>query len=168
MNRKLIIPVFAMLLPLSGVGQMAYEPREAVANRSYANGAVPVLVAPQAPVSLKPLTEPTLMQEGERVMQMPEDFPVVLAPGEVLPPEVSVFPNPTQGMATVEVRPHGELSIDLHLFDINGNDLGQVSQPMKIQGPHRFSLDATRLAAGTYIIRAVSGESRFQARFVKL
>ena len=73
---------------------------------------------------------------------------------------VRVFPNPTNG--AVRVRMEGQPVLEVQVFDLFGRMLSQQSA-----GENEFSVDLSGYAAGTYLLRLVTGGGVETVRIAK-
>ncbi|TVR37013.1 MAG: T9SS C-terminal target domain-containing protein [Cryomorphaceae bacterium] len=80
---------------------------------------------------------------------MPFDVNIITSVMSASQPEIAVYPNPTDGMATIEL---GNRFWNVDILDINGRMVAQWERVTD-----RLFLDKQQLGAGTYLIR-VSNE----------
>jgi hypothetical protein len=76
-----------------------------------------------------------------------------------VPISISVFPNPTDGDATVQLS--GAPDAEVTVLDVLGRTVGQF----QLEGAHVWQ--ASSLAPGTYILRAVIGDSVICKRIIR-
>ena len=78
---------------------------------------------------------------------------------EIRPPRLVIFPDPSQGMLSMETTAHGPFSIT----DLNGRELitGRVNGP-------RTQIDVSSLPSGIYFIRLTSNTAIVTGKFVRL
>ena len=68
--------------------------------------------------------------------------------------DISVYPNPTNGIVNVELNPaFGSLASEIQLFDIYGRQL----QVLTIKD-ERIQIDLTQYATGIYLVKLVQGD----------
>ncbi len=68
--------------------------------------------------------------------------------------EVSVSPNPTNGLTHLNLKSNARLDLDLELLDMNGKVV--IKKSLSIQGEHRELIDMNGYASGTYILNISS------------
>lgn len=81
---------------------------------------------------------------------------------------MNIYPNPANEMVylTVELPTTGEVYVEL--FDIKGNLIEQIFNGYTKMGKNQFSFNASRLAAGTYILRFIQqGYPAVSTKFIK-
>ncbi len=70
----------------------------------------------------------------------------------------SVFPNPTENASTLSFYLNASTNYSVELVDMNGK-LIQASKHKAVQGLNQQSINTTDLAAGTYVVRLVTGST---------
>lgn len=78
-------------------------------------------------------------------------------------PAVTVGPNPSAGLTTVEVRiPHGvEDAVTVRVFDVMGREVDTLHRGRAVpSAPLRLQFEAEGLPAGVYVVRAESASGR--------
>ncbi len=68
----------------------------------------------------------------------------------------SVFPNPTENASTLSFYLNASTAYSIEVVDMNGK-LIQASKNKAVQGLNQQSINTTDLAAGTYVVRLVTG-----------
>jgi hypothetical protein len=68
----------------------------------------------------------------------------------------SVFPNPTENASTLNFYLNASTAYSIEVVDMNGK-LIQASKNKAVQGLNQQSINTTDLAAGTYVVRLVTG-----------
>jgi fibronectin type 3 domain-containing protein len=79
-----------------------------------------------------------------------------------LPSEVRLAPtrpNPARLRATIEYAVPEAREVRLEVYDVLGRRVATLAQGRKQAGVHRATLDAERLASGTYFYRLTAGEA---------
>ncbi len=73
---------------------------------------------------------------------------------------LSIFPNPTDGLVTVEFEPHGKGDATLKVTDARGRVLLEKVAVQDASGTVNHKLDLSRFAKGIYMIEITSGEMK--------
>lgn len=82
--------------------------------------------------------------------------------------EASIYPNPVQGLATLDYTLNTRMPVELDVFDLHGRRM--IMPHARVQhgpGQHSTSLQAEALAPGLYTLVLRSAEERTVLRFVK-
>jgi hypothetical protein len=69
-----------------------------------------------------------------------------------------VAPNPASGRAAVAFTLEAPTAVRLALYDVLGRAVATLDAGHLGAGPHRITLDVSRLPAGVYVWRLVAGE----------
>jgi len=67
----------------------------------------------------------------------------------------SIYPNPFNSKATLTVELPAESMLQIVVYNVLGQKVTSLVDGRFAQGVHRFSLDATHLAAGVYFVHAI-------------
>ncbi len=70
---------------------------------------------------------------------------------------LDVYPNPAAGVATVVLTTGAASAASVAVFDVLGRRVAVLHEGPLTTGPHALSLDAARLPAGVYLVRATAG-----------
>lgn len=70
---------------------------------------------------------------------------------------LSIYPNPLNGVATIEFETSSGDLLTFKLFNVLGEQVANVLQTRFQPGRHRIFIDTARFASGAYICRAESG-----------
>jgi hypothetical protein len=68
-------------------------------------------------------------------------------------------PNPTGGAATVRFTLAQAGPVRVAVYDVLGREVAVLVDADRPAGPHAVRLDASRLAAGTYVVRLVAADA---------
>jgi hypothetical protein len=79
--------------------------------------------------------------------------------------ELILFPNPTDDVLSVRLETRSDKAVRLFLYDMNGKPLAARKWDRGTTGD--LQLDLSRYAAGTYLVRIISGVSMVEKRIVK-
>jgi len=86
-----------------------------------------------------------------------ERLPLRIDQPEIQPtpdtPYLSVSPNPFNSMATLRYRLAASSNIEIALFDISGRSVRSLASGFKNAGEQSFTLDASGLSGGIYLVR---------------
>ncbi|MEL6770421.1 MAG: T9SS type A sorting domain-containing protein [Bacteroidota bacterium] len=66
----------------------------------------------------------------------------------------AAYPNPSSGGATVPLVLRDEAEVRVVVYDLLGREVARLAEGRFSAGGHLFALDASALAAGTYVVRA--------------
>jgi hypothetical protein len=69
------------------------------------------------------------------------------------------YPNPASSTVVVEFELAESGAVDLRLFDVLGREVAVLVQAERPIGAHTEEVDVSRLAAGVYFFRLVSGSA---------
>ncbi len=97
-----------------------------------------------------------IQEENEETVEEPQIFTDHLSQSTIL-----IYPNPTKGLLKIEIN-GGINPVDLQLYDMSGRLLQQESNVAS-----SVTLDLSRLPAGTYILRLVSGNQKNEWKIIK-
>ncbi len=75
--------------------------------------------------------------------------------------QMNVFPNPTFDQVTIALKQHDQ-NFNVALFDAQGK---LVIQDQILKNTNNQTMDMSRLAAGTYILRVTSHDTKHAATF---
>lgn len=78
-----------------------------------------------------------------------------------------LFPNPTNGLATVTFATTADENVSVVVFDLSGKERMVLANEYLAKGTHRLQADLSKLAAGTYIIRIASASENQTLRVIK-
>lgn len=73
---------------------------------------------------------------------------------------LSVWPNPVRGAASVPFTLAAAGDVRLRLVDVLGREVAVLADGPRVAGEHRVALDASRLAAGVYVVVLDAGGQR--------
>lgn len=79
--------------------------------------------------------------------------------------QFTIFPNPTDGELRVRIDSPSERSVHYLLYDMNGRSLAAHKWEPGMSAD--YEIDLSRYAAGTYLLRILSGEDLVEKRIVK-
>jgi len=81
----------------------------------------------------------------------------------------TAFPNPFRDVFTLELHLPDEAPVSLTLHSLDGRTVRQMlrSEAMSV-GPHRLTIDASRLPGGVYVLRAEAGTQTVMHKVVKI
>jgi len=74
---------------------------------------------------------------------------------------LSVYPNPSYGNLTIDLKSYNGEQVDMMIYDLGGR---QVMH--RTIGSEQTTLDLVDLASGTYVLRMESGKETYTTRFV--
>ncbi len=77
---------------------------------------------------------------------------------------MSVYPNPAQTIAAIELRGFSSGVVELLIFDATGRAVDQ--QQMAVSDQHRFDLDVSRFSTGVYTVVARGAHHQAQSRLL--
>jgi hypothetical protein len=72
----------------------------------------------------------------------------------------SLYPNPTTVQTTVVLDVPTAQAVRVAVFDLLGREVAVLHDGPLAAGSHRLALDATRLPAGLYLVRAMGAGHR--------
>jgi roadblock/LC7 domain-containing protein len=81
--------------------------------------------------------------------------------------QLELFPNPTNGLATVTFTTNSDENVSVTVFDLSGKERMVLANEYAAKGTHRLQADLSKLAAGTYLIRIVSATENQTLRVIK-
>nr|WP_294861320.1 T9SS type A sorting domain-containing protein [uncultured Fluviicola sp.] len=81
--------------------------------------------------------------------------------------QLELFPNPTNGLATVTFTTNSDENVSVTVFDLSGKERMVLVNEYVAKGTHRLQADLSKLAAGTYIIRIASASENQTLRVIK-
>jgi len=70
----------------------------------------------------------------------------------------SIYPNPANGLVTMEFALSGEEPVMITIHNLVGMELERIRIPYCLPGTHRIQHDMEHYPAGAYIIRCVTGQ----------
>ena len=79
---------------------------------------------------------------------------------------LAAYPNPARGHATVSVSVPSSGSVVVSVFDVLGREVALLHDGPLAAGTHPLRLDAARLPAGVYVVRASAGSAVVSQRLV--
>jgi PKD repeat protein len=79
---------------------------------------------------------------------------------------LSVYPNPTEGLFSLEMNALGMHTVEITLHDLRGQLINHTLNDIQI-GNNRIELDASELKAGIYLVSVVSNGQKQIIRLVK-
>ena len=77
---------------------------------------------------------------------------------------ITVFPNPNQGLFSVELNLAKEGSAQIEVLDINGRQM--VQKQMQVTAGQQIALDLGNTSAGIYFVKVSQGEALFVEKVV--
>lgn len=81
---------------------------------------------------------------------------------------VSLFPNPTGGVATIVIVGNSEASARIHIYDAQGRQVESFEQIPILIGVNNFDLDVQKYASGKYVVQVIfSGTTNTKMLIVK-
>ena len=80
-------------------------------------------------------------------------------------PEMNVYPNPAQSKTMIDLTIHRDNNVYLAFFDMSGRVMQVIYTGFLEEGSHKFKLDVSQLAEGSYICRFISG-NEVQNKFI--
>jgi hypothetical protein len=94
--------------------------------------------------------------------------PIVIDPLDDIPdfPGLWVYPNPLTANSRIDFNLPEEGRISLHLMDLNGNIIQEISNEYRLSGPGSVALDASGLAPGMYFLILQTGKHRITEKVV--
>ena len=81
--------------------------------------------------------------------------------------KAELFPNPTNGLATVTFTTYSDENVSVVVFDLSGKERMVLANEYLAKGTHRLQADLSKLAAGTYIVRIASASENQTLRVIK-
>ncbi|MBU6340976.1 MAG: T9SS type A sorting domain-containing protein [Bacteroidetes bacterium] len=81
---------------------------------------------------------------------------------------LSIFPNPFNGITTVTFNLPLDQSVDIKVFNMDGKLVEQLVQPTTIQqaGSHQVTFNGTTLPNGVYFVSFITGDHQETKRVV--
>jgi hypothetical protein len=79
--------------------------------------------------------------------------------------QFTVFPNPTDGELNIRLDSPSKRPVRYFLYDLNGRSLAAHRWEPGMTA--EYQMDLSRYAAGTYILRLISGETMVEKRVIK-
>ena len=82
-----------------------------------------------------------------------------------------LFPNPTQGQVSLELRAPQPLRLRLKWYDLQGRELSSLEQQVELgTQPHKLQFDLSDLARGTYLLKLLTpeGTEAYSFRVVRI
>jgi hypothetical protein len=79
---------------------------------------------------------------------------------------IFLFPNPSNGNATLQLTSENNSEITIRIFDLSGK-LMKEEQLQKTAGTQQFVLQTTELSSGIYFVEVVQSESIQRVKFVR-
>lgn len=80
--------------------------------------------------------------------------------------DIRIYPNPVDGLSTIEYRLDEPGWVSIGLYDTYGRLLRRIEESAKPQGLNYTSVDGSHLPAGLYLIRVKSGNIQRQIKMV--
>ena len=78
----------------------------------------------------------------------------------------SVFPNPTNELATIQYQLSEATAVTISVFDITGRKVVEENLGLKEEGVQTYSLDASKLSKGIFEIIILEGSTVLHQKFV--
>ena len=95
-----------------------------------------------------------------------EDTGVPEAPTVVNDINVSMYPNPVQGQATLSFNLNEAGNVSYQVFDMTGRMVMNQSVGRLAEGEHQISINAENLSTGSYILRLNQGVGNASVKFM--
>ena len=80
--------------------------------------------------------------------------------------EITLFPNPSNGITCIPIKSLGVLSLSLDVFDINGRLVTNIFNGTTIAGENRFYINTEDWKAGIYIVKARTSKGSAMQKLV--
>jgi agmatine/peptidylarginine deiminase len=80
--------------------------------------------------------------------------------------EITLFPNPSNGITCIPIKSLGVLSLSLDVFDINGRLVTNIFNGTTIAGENRFYINTENWKAGIYIVKARTSKGSAMQKLV--
>ncbi|MEM8558570.1 MAG: T9SS type A sorting domain-containing protein [Bacteroidota bacterium] len=77
---------------------------------------------------------------------------------------VAAYPNPARGTATIDIALPEAAGVRAEVFDLLGRRVTLLHDGLLAAGTHPLTLDAARLSAGVYVVRAVTPDATLTKR----
>ena len=102
------------------------------------------------------------VEQGEfSLLRFPEMTLPVTVPSTM---NLSCYPNPFNPATTVSLSLERPAAVNLEVFNLQGQLVGQLFQGQLPTGQHRFQFEPAALSSGTYLIRAVPPTSQISQK----
>jgi hypothetical protein len=80
----------------------------------------------------------------------------------------SIYPNPFNPRANVEIDLGSSCNVSLKVYDIKGREITVLARGFYPAGQHTFIFDGSRFTSGVYLVRLESNEFSFSQKMVFL
>jgi hypothetical protein len=80
---------------------------------------------------------------------------------------IKVYPNPSIGEGTLEIKLHNAGDAQINFFNLSGLLVKTVDATNMVNGKNNVKFDASELPEGTYLIKVSSGQQVETTKFVK-
>lgn len=79
---------------------------------------------------------------------------------------VSLYPNPVQGLATLSFNLNEDGNVSYQVFDLNGRMVMNQNMGRLVAGEHQVNITAETLSSGSYILRLSQGAGNASVKFL--
>jgi hypothetical protein len=80
--------------------------------------------------------------------------------------EVSVYPNPTNGLSTIDFSLISSSTVKIEVVNVLGQKVAEVAAGSYTSGSHSVNFDASKLTSGIYFVNITSENGKATSRFV--
>lgn len=108
---------------------------------------------------------PTHSEVEPLIETEPETPQALEVPGPAPEIDLTIFPNPTQGIFSAQVKAEKHSRIDMMITDLKGQVL--ISRTIGKQAIGHFTVDLSEFANGTYILHIQMGDALQERRIIK-
>ena len=77
----------------------------------------------------------------------------------------NIFPNPTKGPISIQLKSDEPLILELALYDIIGQETPIPKQEVRMMGRYNTTMDLTSLADGVYLLAIINEKKRIIRTF---
>ncbi|MAT55104.1 MAG: hypothetical protein CMN32_11535 [Saprospirales bacterium] len=82
----------------------------------------------------------------------------------VIAPDILLYPNPTNGMATLDIQMSVAKAVDFRVYDISGNQLTRGTAPASVHSTN--TIDLSGFSPGMYIVQVIVEDRAYHARLM--
>jgi eukaryotic-like serine/threonine-protein kinase len=82
--------------------------------------------------------------------------------------ELQLFPNPFNGLGTIEYRLNSNSNICISIYDGSGKEIAILEKGFKTSGIHQLIFDSSNLSNGTYFCKLMAGKNSTTQKMIIL
>jgi len=132
----------------------------------FLQGEMPMEVIPEIAGGLAVPNYQTYLEEiiGDSL----KNQPVIENPNSMSHFAASAYPNPTQGLSTLQINTQEEARFSIQLYDLNGHLIEVVYTGNLVEGTSEFRINLDAYSSGIYMIKIISRDQNETVKVQKL